>query len=72
MYLTSGLTEEEHREADLAIRKELLELRRQELASSKSDRFWTIMASVATIGIPIITFLGVSAWFRLGSGKSRR
>ncbi len=66
MYVPVGITEEEYRTQDLAIRKDLLELRRLEVAAAQKGRLWSALGTVAAIGIPIVTFLGLSAYFKVG------
>lgn len=64
MYVPVGITEEEHRDQDLAIRKEMLALKKTELERSQRQTFWSIAGTIASVGIPIATFLGLEAYFR--------
>ncbi len=59
-----GITEEEHREQDLAIGREMLSLKRTEIERARQQTFWSIMGTIASVGIPIATFLGLEAYFR--------
>ena len=66
MYIPVGITEEEHRSRHIAVQEQMLELRRKEIASQGRDRFWSAITAIATVGIPIATFLGVQAYFKIG------
>lgn len=66
-----GLTEEEERDAMLALRErevkvseQRLELEREQAKAAAKGRFWDILQAVALAGIPIITFLGWDNFFR--------
>ncbi len=64
MYSPIGITTEEYRVRDLALRKELLELRRQEVAAAETGLWWNLLTAFVTVGIPLATFLGWQAYFR--------
>ena len=72
MYLAAGITEQEYRDSDIAIRKELLERRRREVDNAKNARLWSMLGSFAMVGIPIIGLLGISAWFRIRAKPRRK
>ena len=65
MYIATGITEEEHRAQDIAIRREQLIMRERELKQSAKGDFWNAFASVVTVAIPLITFLGLQAMFKV-------
>jgi hypothetical protein len=68
-YIATGMTPEEHRAESIRIQQELLELRKREIEQSKRSPFWELMTTLATVGIPVVTFLGMSHYFRVGGKK---
>jgi len=65
-YVPTGMTEDEYRDRTVAVREEMLELRKKEVDKGKYARFWSIAEKVATVGIPLITFLGWQRYFKKG------
>ena len=64
MYVAQGITEEEHRAADISIRRRQLALREAELRAAKRGSFWKTAASVASATVPLLTFLGLQQIFK--------
>ncbi len=58
-YIPTGLTEEEHRSADIELRREALAIQKRGIESGKVRAFWTAMATVATAFVPLATFFGL-------------
>ena len=68
-YIATGMTEAEHRAESIRIQQRLLELREKEVEQRKRSPFWSALTTLATVGIPIITFLG---WERYIRGRRKR
>ena len=56
-YVAQGMDEDAYRDADIALRKQELLIREKEAKNS----FWTNLATVASVMIPIVTFLGLQS-----------
>jgi hypothetical protein len=63
-YHPTGLTPEEHRAADIDLRREMLAVQKREIESGKVRAFWTAMAAVATAFVPLATFFGLQRMTR--------
>lgn len=68
-YVPVGISEEEHREKMLDLRRREVQLQEAAAQSSKADRFWSIAGTVVSVAIPAVTFLGLASWFKIGENK---
>lgn len=68
-YLPVGITEEEHRTEMLSLRRRELELKAEEVEARQGDKFWSAAGTVVSVVIPLVTFLGVASWFKIGKRK---
>lgn len=66
-YIPTGLSEEDYRSESIALRTREVELAEREAGRST---FWKTAAQVATVAIPLFTFLGMKEY--LGFRKRRR
>jgi len=71
MYLAQGITEEQYRAADLAMRERDFALRERQLLQQKSSDVWNVIGTIATIAVPLLTILGLETYFRIGRSKKR-
>lgn len=63
-YLPVGITEEQHREEMLTLRRREVDLGERRYADAKAGKFWKHLATLATIGIPLATFFGVKEYLK--------
>ena len=62
-YIPTGITTEEREDALLALRRREVELREREFTEKQRTRLWTYLTTFATVGLPILTFLGFKEYF---------
>ena len=62
-----GATQEEIEARQEERAEEYLQIEKKRLEHELSEKssFWTLAEKVATVGIPVITFLGIAGWFKL-------
>ena len=59
MYLPVGITETEHRDEILKIRRQMLALRKQEIEQQKQGAIWDFLQIIAVGAIPVMAFFGI-------------
>ena len=60
MYVAAGITEEERRAEELALRRREIELYETEIKQRRTDTVLETAKTIATVAIPILAFVGVS------------
>ena len=60
MYIPVGITEEERRTEELALRRREIELYETEIQQRQTDTVLETAKTIATVAIPILAFVGVS------------
>lgn len=59
MYLPVGITEEEHREQVLALKRRQIALLEKQVEQRGRNRFWAAIGAISAASLPILAFLGI-------------
>jgi len=68
-YIPQGITEEERADAMLDLRRREVVLKEKAYAEKRAGKFWGYISTFATVGLPVLTFLGFREYF---AAKRRR
>ncbi|MFH1834242.1 MAG: hypothetical protein ABH877_04385 [bacterium] len=71
-YLPQGITEEERADAMLDLRRREVLLQEKAYTEKQSGKFWRYLSTFATVGLPVLTFLGFREYFAAKRRRERK